>query len=318
MQPQSSILIPVSAIVATKNRPQALRRTLESLARQSSQPAETIVVDASSDTAPSATYARDVAGLQSRIQWAKAVDIGAARQRTQGVAAARENVVWFFDDDILFEPECVARLWRALEDNGELGGVNALIVNQQYQPPGKISRLMFQLMQGQSAGPLAGKVIGPAINLLPEDREAMPAVVAVEWLNTTCTMYRRAALPEPVFDSFFTDYSLMEDLALSLRVRQQGWQLANCRTARIFHDSQSANEQRDHRARAKMELVNRAYVMQHVLQRNSPADFARLALWELFSIASTVRAKDGLNALRLTVIGKIDALRTLTSGRDKR
>src|SRR5204863_9646194 len=117
------------------------------------------------------------------------------------------------------------------------GGVSALIVNQKYHPPGAISRAVFTLMHGRSERTFAGRVIGPGINLLPEDREDLPEIVPVEWLNTTCTIYRRVALPSPPFDSVFTGYSMMEDLTLSLRVGQK-WKLANARTARIFHDSQ--------------------------------------------------------------------------------
>ena len=43
-----------------------------------------------------------------------------------------------------------------------------------------------------------------------------PEVASVEWLNTTCTIYRGEALPSPPFCNQFTGYSLMEDLALSL------------------------------------------------------------------------------------------------------
>ncbi len=38
-------LLPVSAVVATRNRAAMLRRTLDSLAKQSAQPAEIIMVD---------------------------------------------------------------------------------------------------------------------------------------------------------------------------------------------------------------------------------------------------------------------------------
>ncbi len=58
-------------------------------------------------------------------------------------------------------------------------------------------------------------------------------MVPVEWLNTTCTLYRREALPDPPFLSHFTGYSLMEDLALSLTVGKR-WKLANARGLRIF------------------------------------------------------------------------------------
>ena len=110
-------------------------------------------------------------GLYSRVRWLKAAECGAASQRNQGVAVATQPFIWFFDDDIVFESDCVRFLWSAIEANQRLGGVNAMIVNQRYQTPGRISRLMFNLMHGRAEATFAGKVIGPAINLLPEDHD---------------------------------------------------------------------------------------------------------------------------------------------------
>ena len=96
-----------------------------------------------------------------------------------------------------------------------------MITNQRYQPPGHVSRSIFS-MDGMENDfrqeSHAGKILGPAINLLPEDSDKLPAVVQVQWLNTTCTLYRREALPKPPFPDNFTGYSLMEDLCLSLTV----------------------------------------------------------------------------------------------------
>ena len=114
------------------------------------------------------------------------------------------SMTTFFSNRIVCE-----RLWNAIESDRQLGGVNAMIVNQRYQPPGFISRTMFTLMHGRREKSFAGKLIGPAINLLPEDRDDLPEVVPVEWLNTTCTIYRREALPDPAFDVFF--YWLLAD-----------------------------------------------------------------------------------------------------------
>src|SRR5436190_7073428 len=168
-----------------------------------------------------------------------------------------------------------------------------MIVNQRYLAPGLASRSIFRLLHGKNEPSFAGRVIGPAVNLLPEDRDDLPAVVPVEWLNTVCTIYRREALPSPPFDSFFTGYSMMEDLALSLRVGQK-WRLANVRTARVVHESQSGMEK--HRASAfhAMELVNRHYVMRNVMGRQRLSDFGRLVLWEIFTIASSLGSKGGL------------------------
>jgi hypothetical protein len=146
------------------------------------------------------------------------------------------------------------------------------------------------------------------VNLLPEDADDLPDVVAVDWLNTTCTMYRREALPDRPFDAMFSGYFMLEDLAFSLRVGRQ-WKLANVRTARIVHDSQPSAEKSDLAAMASMELINRHYVMTQVLGRRALKDYARLLLWEAFQVgASTASARNG-RALWAQCRGKIDACR---------
>jgi GT2 family glycosyltransferase len=307
------VIIPVSALIATRNRAASLSRTLDSLLAQGVMPAEFIVVDASNDDATK-NFLREFGkrtGSSVKVHWFPANASGAAPQRNQGVAHAAEPFIWFFDDDILFEPNCVERLWRAIESDRQLGGVNAMIVNQRYQPPGIVSRMMFTLMNGQAERSFAGKVIGPAINLLPEDRDDLPDVVPVEWLNTTCTMYRRESLPDPAFDSFFTGYSLMEDVTLSQRVAQRGWKLANARTARIFHDSQPGEYKSVVAEQAAMELQNRYHVMTKIVQKNSFADHLRLTVWELFSIASACATQTGRKSFPQLVAGKWRAARRL-------
>lgn len=270
-----------------------------------------MTVDASSNSATKAICQSTIVGLRSTLRWVKATQAGAAHQRNQGIDLTEHNVIWFFDDDILFEPDCVVRLWQALQGDPDIGGVNAMIVNQKYQRPGTVSRFLFTLMNGKAEQSFAGKVIGPAINLLPEDRDDLPSIVPVEWLNTTCTMYRRVALPSPVFDTFFTDYSLMEDLALSLRVSQRGWKLANARCARIVHASEGGGHKQDVAALAAMELRNRRYLMTEILQRDKLTDRARLLLWECFAAASAVTSAKGIRSLPRVLSGKLRALRSI-------
>jgi GT2 family glycosyltransferase len=291
-----------------------LQRTIESLAAQGVQPLEIIVVDASDNPKTQQICEEGVLGLSSQMRWIKSLECGAATQRKQGVAVATQSLIWFLDDDILFEPDCVRRLWSAIESDQQLGGVNAMIVNQRYQMPGAISRFMFTLMHGRAEKTFAGKVIGPAINLLPEDRDDLPDVVPVEWLNTTCTMYRREALPSPPFDSFFHGYSLMEDLALSIRVAERGWKLANVRTARIFHDSQRGEHKSDVAARAQMELINRHYVMTKVLRKRGSLDYLRFAGWEFFQLAALSSSSSGRKQLFPHIAGRLRAVRKIVTG----
>lgn len=278
-------ILPISAVIPTCNRARALWRVLESLKSQSGWPMELIVIDGSTDSESRSVVESWALQVPSKcsVMWQPAKELGAAIQRNQGVEIATQPFFLFFDDDILFEPECLRRLWRALELNSRLGGASTMIVNQFYQRPGFLSRLIFTLMHGRSEDSFAGRVVGPAVNLLPEDRKDLPEVVPVEWLNLGCTIYRREALPSPTFDSMFTGYSMMEDLTLSLRVGRQ-WQLANVRTARIFHDSQPGAHKNDVTELAAMELVNRHYVMTEVLRRRSIPDYIKLMIWECFQL----------------------------------
>jgi glycosyltransferase involved in cell wall biosynthesis len=282
-----SVLLPVSAIIATRDRAMSLSRMLKSLGEQTRQPQEIIVVDASADSKTRTLCEELQASLSPEIIYRKAEQHGAAIQRNQGIPLVSTSFVLFCDDDIVFEPECIERLWHALLRDPALGGVNAMIINQKYVTPGFVTRVMLRMLHGKYERTYAGKCIGPALNLLPEDGDELPEVVAVEWLNTTCTLYRREALPSPPFADVFSGYSLMEDVALSLTVGR-GWKLANARTARIIHDSQPGSHKSDPIELARMSLTNRHYVMTQVLGRRRPSDYLPLAAWLVFSHAAAL------------------------------
>src|SRR6266404_3239935 len=137
-------LLPISVVIATRNRAAVLRQMLESLAGQSAQP-ETIVIVDSSDRSCTREMLdeRTVEGLHSTLHWYHAEIGGAAAQRNQGVLKALQPFVAFFDDDILFEANCMRQLWHAIKSNERIGGVNAMIMNQRYVAPGVVSRAMF-------------------------------------------------------------------------------------------------------------------------------------------------------------------------------
>jgi GT2 family glycosyltransferase len=287
-----------------------LAKTLKSLAEQSAVPQEVIVVDASRCSFSETSEAGPAGQSFDRFVCVKADQVGAAAQRNQGVLRSAMPLIAFCDDDIDFHPDCLGKLWHALEADPGLGGVSAMITNQRYQPPGTVSRLLFTLLHGRSEKSFAGRVIGPAVNLLPEDREDLPDLVPVEWLNLGCTIYRREALPSPPFDSVFSGYSMMEDLTLSLRVGKK-WRLANARTARIFHDSQPGTHKSDVSETAAMELVNRRYVMTKVLGRTGLLNHLQLIMWESFQLAVCAARAQSRPIFRAMWRGKWRAVRNL-------
>ncbi|MDT7813206.1 MAG: hypothetical protein QOJ42_3122 [Acidobacteriaceae bacterium] len=302
---QPTEVLPVSAVIPTFNRPHSLERSLDSLVAQNALPAQLIVIDGSpaEDTRMVVDAWATAVGSQCEVVYQQAFQLGAAEQRNQGVAIAAQPFIWFFDDDILFESDCVKRLWAAIKTDEAVGGVNAMITNQSYATPGRVTRTLFSLLDGKSRHSYAGKCIGPALNILPEDDPNLPDVVQVEWLNTGCTIYRREALPSPPFDSHFTGYSFMEDVALSLTVGKK-WKLRNARTARIYHDSQPAKYKSNPAALATMELINRHYVMTRILGRTSAIDYAKLTLLETFGIVTPLVSAPAWKSLPAVLIGK--------------
>lgn len=300
-------LLPISAIVPTRHRPAAFARTLRSLSQQSAQPMEMIVVDGSEDTDTKDLCHQKIPGLETQIKYYTATVLGAATQRNQAMSYVTQETIWLMDDDILLEVECLIRLWAALNSDNNMGGVNATITNQRYLPPGHISRILFQFLHGLPETSYAGKCIGPALNLLPEDNPDLPEIVPVEWLNTTCTLYRRKALCSPLFPPVFTGYSLMEDVTLSL-IMGRNWKLANARTARIFHDSQPGDHKSNRAVLAKMELVNRHYVMTQILERRQLQDYGKLTVLQLFEIAALLQTWKGWKSLPIVLKGKLEAV----------
>ena len=303
--------LPVSALLPTRDRFTTLTKMFNSLAQQSVQPQEIIIVDASEDDLTQQLCQSGIPGLDSQLIYQPAQIPGAASQRNQAIASATQPYIWLIEDDITFEPDCLARLWQALQSDRQLGGVNAMITNQKYLPPGKFSRYLYWFLHGKREASYAGKCLGGAVNLLPEDCPDLPPVVPVEWLNSGCTLYRREALPSPLFPTIFTGYSLLEDLTLSLTVGKQ-WQLANARTARIFHDSQPAAYKSNLGNLAKMDLVNRHYVMTQVLEQRSWQDYLKLGVFQIFNLAGYVASSRNWLGIRQMLGGQIKAIAEIT------
>lgn len=305
---RNNVNVPVSAVIATKDRPDKLANLLGSLARQTVRPEHLVIVDASTGHAT-----RDLceasADCAIRVSYLEASAHGAGAQRNQGIAATDAPYLLFADDDVVLEPDCLGALWRAMESDPSLGGVSALITNQQYHPPGKISKRFFEWLNG---GPVkdhdfSGRCIGPAVGFLAGDTPGRADAIPIDWCPATCVLYRRSALPKPAFDPFFKDYSLVEDMALSLIVARR-CRLVNARGARVYHDRVKGEIKCGPRRFAAIEMVGRHYIMAHVLGKRRISDHARFAVYQIFMLTSLLRTPLGRRHFVPSLLGKIGAL----------
>jgi glycosyltransferase involved in cell wall biosynthesis len=282
---------PISVLIPTANRASMLKLVLTCLLSQKALPSQVVIIDASEDDFTQQACDEWRKSFSGQLHYERAKTRGAAAQRNQGITTATEPFILFMDDDIEFGADCVEKLWTLMKNDEEKvwGGVNAMITNQQYGSPGRLSRILFRLVSRQDLPSYAGRCIGPVLTLLPQDDPSLPEYVEVEWLNTTCTLYRREALPTPLFTTYFTGYSLGEDVNLSLIVGRN-WKLANARTARIVHHSYAGHGKPKGIQLAKMSLMNRYYIMTQTLKRNFTRDYLNLFLVEGFEMVSLLRS----------------------------
>ena len=279
-------LITVAVIIPTRNRAVTLEKTLNTVAQQNYQPAEIIVIDASDNDDSMQVCTNPVNGLRSSLIWKKAEKRGAAVQRNQAMALTKMPFIGFMDDDVYLEANCIERIWNCFQTFDKVGGANALITNQQFHPLGRISRTVYSLFASkETLNNLEGKSIGPTVNFLSSEKNPEP-FIRVDWLNLGLTIYRREALPDPVFDPHFKGYSFMEDAALSMIV-SRNWKLYTVRDARIYHDSQPGDHKNNVEQLAEMELVNRYFIMTKIQHKNALKYKLQLIVFQLFYITAS-------------------------------
>lgn len=118
----------VTAVITTHGRPECVRDALASLRAETHRDVEIVIVDDGGEL--------DVSALGGGVRVIRGVDLGVARARNLGLAAARGEFIIFLDDDDVALPHRIASLLRAarrhqaslcfgrtrrrLDDSGEL------------------------------------------------------------------------------------------------------------------------------------------------------------------------------------------------------
>lgn len=108
----------VSVVIATYNRRDLLRRTLESVASQSHAPHEVIIADdGSTDSTP------ELAAEFPQVTFLRQENRGSSAARNLGVQRATGDVVAFTDDDCVVPPDWLERIVDGYERHPEVAGV---------------------------------------------------------------------------------------------------------------------------------------------------------------------------------------------------
>lgn len=242
----------VAFIIATKDRPDDLRKTLQSVESQSVVPDQMIVVDASESPVEHVT--REFPGLC--LDYLRHLPPSAAAQRNAGIAivGADIDLIGFMDDDIVIEPQAVAVMLRFFEDaSREVGGASFNLVNLPPHSMGGLKRSRFVSWLGiysPQPGGVAPSGWQGLVGTIEQD-------LAVGWLATGAVVWRKEVFDNLEFDPFFEGYSYLEDLDFSYPAAQRH-KLVIVAAARYCHYPSPSGRINGYRF-GRIEVRNRLY-----------------------------------------------------------
>jgi len=239
-------------VVATRDRPDELRRMWRSLCRQTRPPDEVVVVDAGAG--PSPLEGLDPAAFPATH--IRAERPSSAGQRNAGLDAVSPgtDLVGFLDDDAVLEEGAVEEMLRFWE--GADGAVGGAAFNMTNHPPLRAARWK-SLPFVEHAGIYGRK---PGV-VLKSGFQTMIGTVAettpTAWLPSTASVWRREVLRHHRFDEWFDGYSYLEDLDFSYGVGKS-LVLKVVAGARYAHHPQASSRLDPFRFGRK-EVANRLY-----------------------------------------------------------
>jgi glycosyltransferase involved in cell wall biosynthesis len=210
-------MVTSTVIIATLNRPDDLRQTLQGWQEAVMLPHEVRVVDASDGEASRLVCAEAWEPL--KVSYMRANERSAALQRNQGAEGCTTDLVVFCDDDVELLPDALHKIvdvFRA-DTEGCVGGVAGTIVDLHHRTPRRLLRLYYRVQAGYDHRDFGGHFFGPAINLLPTDRDNDPVLFRSQWLNSTLVAYPTELFLQIQFPRF-PGYSFQEDVHTSARI----------------------------------------------------------------------------------------------------
>jgi GT2 family glycosyltransferase len=228
-----------SLVVATYKREHILPRCIRLAAKQTRPPAEIIVVDASptwqeTKAVISAGFAESFPNV--RLRYVQATVASTTAQRNQGIALAKSDIVFLFDDDSLMFPNCAEEIMRvyAADQKFQVMGVAAILApcppdevatpSPLFAPPSardswwrKGFREIFSV-QSTHFLPYDGE---PRSTSIPDSVRHLHVGV-INYMTGSCMTFRRSVFDTEKFCEILKRYAAGEDQDLSYRVSRHG------------------------------------------------------------------------------------------------
>ena len=269
-------------VVATKDRPEELRRLWRSLASQTRLPDRVIIVDSSAR--PLALDRLEPASIV--LRHIRTDVASAARQRNLGLEASGTDadLIGFLDDDVVLEENAVEEMLRFFgEFSPELGGAAFNMANHPAMDLPELKRTRLAESLGLYAR-RAGAVTPSGFQTMVGSVEA---TVWTDWLPSGASVWRREIFRGHRFDEWYSGYSYLEDLDFSYRVGR-AFRLAVVAGARDSHLPAAGGRGNGYDFGLR-EVVNRLHFVRKYPELSVPKCYAALAVRLLMNVVFAAR-----------------------------
>lgn len=284
-----------SLVIATFERPDDLRITLDGVLAQRRLPSEIIVVDSSRDERTRELCAEWSSEIPLRYVYSNSRS--AAKQRNEGadLVAPTSTIIGFMDDDITLYPDTCEKVLTVFDRDvaGKVGGISVRIDNILRTSPSVLTRLYLRIQAGFAHPTYGGRLFGPGINCLPtydEDAEENGTLIPADWLNSGCVFYLREPFLREKFPAF-DGYSFMEDVHCSARIGKTH-RLFFHKTATCGHREGTNSLKRDYLGLARQRIRNQRIVARDVQGLRGFSFAWKFLLHRLFATITIVRGRE--------------------------
>ncbi|GHA50343.1 glycosyl transferase family 2 [Salinimicrobium marinum] len=292
-----------SLIICTYQRPEALKRLLDSVKEQTVLPNQILIIDGSEDDRTGNLFQHDPF---PNLEYYKVDEQqrGLTRQRNFGVEKLRQDVevVFFLDDDTVLDTSYFEEILKTYEKHPEALGVSGHIINEQewqqvpegYKPTEsefvydnwkRIEGSRFKLRKKLGLPPNVPPGFMPdfshgySTGFLPPSGKTYE----VEMLMGGIASYKKGVFEKLKYSTYFEGYGLYEDADFSLKVSKLGKLYVNT-NARVEHHHASEGRPNKYNY-GKMVVRNGWYVWR---VKNPNPTFKARAKWNATSFLLTL------------------------------
>jgi GT2 family glycosyltransferase len=210
----------ISIIIPTKNRKEDLLITLRSVIQQSCPPEEVVVIDQSQESCREGVlelFKTSGNKLDLIYLWDKEIP-GLAEARALGVKKSGGEIVFFLDDDITLDRNCIENLLKTYEENPHLGGIGGVDTSW-------ANKSLWLLLAKSifTCGPLTGRRGGWFFTgWLPHYfHNRLTTPYPSWWLLGGIMSFKKHVVEEIGFDKQLVGHVFMDDVDLTFRASKK-------------------------------------------------------------------------------------------------